>query len=67
MLIGALILALLAFGNPEPVPIRFLFWTDEIALYKLLLSAVLFGIILAVLYIGHVRYLLRHLGDRFRR
>lgn len=66
LLIGAVILALISFGNPEPVPVRLLFWTAEIELYKVILVSVVFGIIMAILYIGHIRYIRRGL-DRFRR
>lgn len=67
LLIGVLIAALIAVGNPDPVTVQFIFWSEEIAMYKLILGSMAFGVIMAILYIGHVRHVRRHLGDRFRR
>lgn len=67
MLIGVLLMILMVVGNPDPVPIQFIFWSEEVALYKVILGCAAFGALMAVLYIGRVRHLRRHLDDRFRR
>ena len=67
MLIGVLFMVLMVVGNPDPVPVQFIFWNEEVALYKIILGCMAFGALMAVLYIGHVRHVRRSLGDRFRR
>lgn len=67
MLIGVLFLALMVVGNPDPVALQFIFWSEEVALYKIILGSTAFGAVMAVLYIGHVRHVRRNLTDRFRR
>ncbi len=67
MLIGVLFMILMVVGNPDPVSVQFIFWNEEVALYKIILGCMAFGALMAVLYIGHVRHVRRNLGDRFRR
>jgi len=55
----AAVLLLLVLGNPIRVPVSFLFWTSQMELYKIVIGAALFGIIAAVVYMGHVKHLRR--------
>ena len=67
LLIGAAILVLLAVGNPEPVTIQFLFWRKTMALYKIILGSVFLGVLFALIYIGHLKYIRRLRGGRYDR
>lgn len=59
LLIGAVIMALLVLGNPQPVEVSFLFWSESWELYKIILTSIFGGIILCLIYMGHVKYLRR--------
>lgn len=65
LLIGVLVLFLIAVGNPRPVALNLLFWSGSFALYKIIIGAVALGAILALIYVGHVRYLRRVRSGRF--
>ncbi len=60
---------LLVFGNPEPVRVNLLFWSGRFALYKVIISSMALGVLIAVIYIGHVKYLRRirtgRIDDRY--
>lgn len=67
LLAGAIILVLLAIGNPDPVTIQFLFWRETFALYKIILGSVFLGILFSLIYMGHVKYIRRLRGGRYDR
>ena len=60
-------LVLLALGNPEPVTLRFLFWHSSLELYKIIIGSVFLGVLFAVIYTGHLRYIRRIRGSRYDR
>lgn len=55
----AAVLLLLVLANPIRVPVSFLFWTQELELYKVVIGSAVFGIVAAVVYLGHVKHLRR--------
>jgi uncharacterized integral membrane protein len=50
-----IVLMLLVLGNPVRVPLNFLFYTEELELYKIIIGSMLLGIVSALIYTGHVR------------
>ena len=66
LLLGTLILFLLVLGNPLSVRLNLLFWSGTYELYKIIVGSVFFGVILTLIYIGHVKYLRRIRSNRLR-
>lgn len=50
---------LVALGNPQRVTFNFIFWTATFELYKVVIGATAFGVLLTLLYTSQVKYLQR--------
>lgn len=67
LLIGFVALLVIILGNPEAVPVHFIFWSGAFELYKIIIGSMAFGVIVTVLYMGHVKYLRRVRSSRIQR
>ena len=67
LLIFFLILLLLVVGNPDPVRVNFLFYSDRVELYKIIIGSAALGALAAIIYYGHVKSLRRPPGRGIRR
>lgn len=54
-LLGVFILIILLISNPQEVSFQFLFWTSTYRLYEILLFSIVYGAILYILLIGHIK------------
>ena len=66
-MIGVVLLLLISFGNPAPVTLNLLFWSGRFELYKIIIGAIIFGAIMAWVYVGHIKYIRRLRSGRFQR
>lgn len=62
LLITLVLLMLLLAGNPQAVPIQFLFWKQEVELYKVIIGSVAGGALWTCFYNSH-----SHSFRRFRK
>ena len=62
LLIAFVLLMLLLTGNPQVVSVQFLFWRQEVELYKIIIGAVASGALCAWFYSSHL-----HSLQRFRK
>jgi uncharacterized integral membrane protein len=60
LLIFFIILMLLVLGNPVPVQLNFLFYSERFELYKIIIGSMLLGVLGTLIYTSQVRNLRRH-------
>lgn len=65
LLLSVVTLLLIILGNPEPVAVHFLFWTETFELYKVIIASAAFGVAVALLYTSQARNL-RRLRSRWK-
>lgn len=72
LLIFFIALMLLVLGNPVPVQLNFLFYSERFELYKVIIGSMLLGVLGTLIYTSQVRNLRRnrdrqHIDDYRRR
>lgn len=59
LLLLFIVLMLLVLGNPAPVQVNFIFYSERFELYKVIIASMVLGILGTLIYTGHARSFLR--------